>query len=121
MLASSGLLLKEASVPFRQPLQAIEVAAGGAGQPPCARADFIIIDPVSILYSLRGKENHRVNNYENRSSGSLGLPEEVAHVADTHSLEGQFVTRSLINTIVYHADHAFWEVLGGAGVLQPHR
>ncbi len=52
---------------------------------------------------------------------TVGLPEEVAHVAGTHSKEGQFITRSLINTIVYHADHAFWEVLGSAGVLQPQR
>lgn len=51
---------------------------------------------------------------------TVGLPEEVAHVAGAHSKEGQFVTRSLINTIVYHADHAFWDVLGSAGVLQAH-
>jgi putative nucleotidyltransferase with HDIG domain len=50
---------------------------------------------------------------------TVGLPEAVAHVAGTHSAEGQFVTRSLINTIVYHADHAFWDVLGSAGALQP--
>ena len=50
---------------------------------------------------------------------TVGLPEEVAHVAGTHSAEGQFVTRSLINRIVYHADHAFWDVLGGAGLLRP--
>jgi putative nucleotidyltransferase with HDIG domain len=50
---------------------------------------------------------------------TVGLPEEVAHVAGTHSAEGQFVTRSLINTIVYHADHAFWDILGSAGLLQP--
>jgi putative nucleotidyltransferase with HDIG domain len=50
---------------------------------------------------------------------TVGLPEAVAHVAGTHSAEGQFVTRSLINTIIYHADHAFWDVLGRAGVLQP--
>jgi len=49
---------------------------------------------------------------------TVGLPETIAHVAGTHSKEGQFVTRSLINTIVYHADHAFWDVLGSAGVLQ---
>jgi putative nucleotidyltransferase with HDIG domain len=52
---------------------------------------------------------------------TVGLPEEVAHVAGAHSAEGQFVTRSLINRIVYHADHAFWDVLGGAGLLRPQR
>ncbi len=50
---------------------------------------------------------------------TVGLPEEVAHVAGTHSAEGQFITRSLINTIVYHADHAFWDILRSAGLLQP--
>ena len=50
---------------------------------------------------------------------TVGLPEEVVHVAGAHSAEGQFVTRSLINRIVHHADHAFWDVLGGAGRLQP--
>jgi putative nucleotidyltransferase with HDIG domain len=50
---------------------------------------------------------------------TVGLPEEVAHVAGTHSAEGQFVTRSLVNTIIYHADHAFWDVLESAGILQP--
>lgn len=49
---------------------------------------------------------------------TVGLPEEVAHVSGTHSAEGQFITRSLINTIVYHADHAFWQVLASAGTLQ---
>ena len=52
---------------------------------------------------------------------TVGLPEEVAHVAGAHSAEGQFVTRSLINRIVHHADHAFWDVLGGAGLLRPQR
>lgn len=50
---------------------------------------------------------------------TVGLPEEVAHVSGTHSKEGEYITRSLINTIVYHADHAFWDVLGSAGILQP--
>lgn len=48
---------------------------------------------------------------------SVGLPEAVAHVAGAHSKEGTFITRSLINTIVYFADHAFWEVLASAGLL----
>jgi putative nucleotidyltransferase with HDIG domain len=49
---------------------------------------------------------------------SVGLPEEIAHVAGAHSAEGQFVTRSLINTIVHHADYAFWDMLRRAGQLQ---
>jgi putative nucleotidyltransferase with HDIG domain len=49
---------------------------------------------------------------------TVGLPEEVAHVAGAHSAEGQFVTRSLINTIVHHADYAFWDTLRRGGLLQ---
>ncbi len=50
---------------------------------------------------------------------SVGLPEAVAHVAGAHSPEGQFVTRSLICTIVHQADYAFWHTLQSAGLLQP--
>lgn len=52
---------------------------------------------------------------------TAGLPEEIAHVAGAHSKEGTFITRSLINTIVYFADHAFWEVLRSAGLLDTSR
>jgi putative nucleotidyltransferase with HDIG domain len=50
---------------------------------------------------------------------TVGLPEAVAHVAGAHSPEGQFVTRSLICTIVHQADYAFWNVLQSAGLMQP--
>lgn len=49
---------------------------------------------------------------------SVGLPEAVAHTAGTHSMEGQFVKRSLENTIVHYADHAAWFVLERAGMLE---
>lgn len=42
---------------------------------------------------------------------SVGLPEEIAHVCGCHSREGQFVERSLVNEIIYSADHAWWEIL----------
>ena len=48
---------------------------------------------------------------------SVGLPEEVAHCAGAHSAEGEFIKRSLENTIVHHADYAFWGVLGAGGLL----
>jgi putative nucleotidyltransferase with HDIG domain len=48
---------------------------------------------------------------------SVGLPEEVAHVAGGHSGEGELVVRSLENTIVHHADHAFWRILDAGGLL----
>jgi putative nucleotidyltransferase with HDIG domain len=48
---------------------------------------------------------------------TTGLPEAVAHAAGAHSGEGERVVRSLENTIVHFADHAFWEILTRAGAL----
>lgn len=50
---------------------------------------------------------------------TVGLPEEIAHVCAAHSKEGQFVERSLINTLVHRADYAFWDVVGRAGRTEP--
>jgi putative nucleotidyltransferase with HDIG domain len=50
---------------------------------------------------------------------TVGLPEAVAHTAGAHSREGSFIMRSLENTIVYFADHAFWAILERAGKLEP--
>lgn len=41
---------------------------------------------------------------------SMGLPEEVAHMAAAHSGEGELLTRSLENTILRWADVTFWRV-----------
>lgn len=48
---------------------------------------------------------------------SAGLPEAVCHSAGAHSGEGELVLRGLENTIVHHADHAFWRILASAGML----
>ena len=48
---------------------------------------------------------------------SVGLPEEVAHMAAAHSGEGELVVRSLENTIVHHADYTFWGTLEAGGLL----
>ena len=48
---------------------------------------------------------------------SVGLPEEVAHMAGAHSGEGELVVRSLENTVVHHADYAFWRTLEAGGLL----
>lgn len=48
---------------------------------------------------------------------SVGLPEEVAHMAGAHSGEGELVVRSLENTVVHHADYAFWRTLDAGGLL----
>jgi len=50
---------------------------------------------------------------------SVGLPEAVAHTAGAHSREGDFIMRSLENTVVNFADHAFWAILERAGKLEP--
>jgi putative nucleotidyltransferase with HDIG domain len=49
---------------------------------------------------------------------TVGLPEAVAHTAGAHSGEGELITRSLENTIVHHADHAYWRILERAGLLE---
>jgi putative nucleotidyltransferase with HDIG domain len=48
---------------------------------------------------------------------TVGLPEAVAHAAGAHSMEGEYVKRSLENTIVHFADHAYWYVLDRAKLL----
>ena len=48
---------------------------------------------------------------------TVGLPEAVAHIAGAHSAEGERVQRSLENTLVSAADHAFWATLTRAGAL----
>jgi putative nucleotidyltransferase with HDIG domain len=50
---------------------------------------------------------------------TVGLPEEVAHCAAAHSGEGELVVRSLENTIVHHADYAFWAICRAADLLIP--
>lgn len=50
---------------------------------------------------------------------TVGLPEAVAHCAAAHSGEGELLVRSLENTIVHHADYAFWGVCRAGGLLVP--
>ena len=49
----------------------------------------------------------------------VGLPEEVAHIALGHSLEGQHIGVSTECLIVRHADHVWWQVAAGLGLLKP--
>jgi 23S rRNA maturation-related 3'-5' exoribonuclease YhaM len=48
-----------------------------------------------------------------------GLPEALAHIALAHSFEGEHLVRSLECLIVQRADHLWWSVAGGCGLLQP--
>ena len=50
---------------------------------------------------------------------TVGLPEEIAHIALGHSLEGQHIGLSTECYIVRHADHTWWHVAGALGLLKP--
>jgi putative nucleotidyltransferase with HDIG domain len=50
---------------------------------------------------------------------TVGLPEEVAHIAMAHSGEGNLLLRSLECMIVHQADYTFWNVLLAGGQLKP--
>lgn len=50
---------------------------------------------------------------------TVGLPEEIAHIAMAHSGEGELLVRSLACMIVHQADYTFWNVLLAGGQLKP--
>jgi putative nucleotidyltransferase with HDIG domain len=50
---------------------------------------------------------------------TVGLPEEVAHIAMAHSGEGELLLRSLECMIVHQADYTFWNTLLAGGQLKP--
>jgi putative nucleotidyltransferase with HDIG domain len=50
---------------------------------------------------------------------SVGLPEEIAHIAMAHSGEGELLVRSLECMIVHQADYTFWNTLLAGGELKP--
>lgn len=50
---------------------------------------------------------------------AMGLPEEIVHIALAHSHEGELLWRSLECLIVQRADHLWWAVAGGSGLLTP--
>ena len=50
---------------------------------------------------------------------TVGLPEEIAHIAMAHSGEGELLVRSMECMIVHQADYTFWNVLLAGGLLKP--
>ena len=50
---------------------------------------------------------------------TVGLPEEIAHIAMAHSGEGELLLRSIECMIVHQADYTFWNVLLAGGELTP--
>lgn len=65
---------------------------------------------------ITGKPSIRHTVYGVHIALTAGLPEKIAHIAGAHSLEGEYVERSLAAEIVYYADHAFWGLLAKAGI-----
>ena len=49
---------------------------------------------------------------------TAGLPEQIAHIAGTHSAEGEHITRSLAGEIIAIADRTFWRVLASGKLLE---
>lgn len=50
---------------------------------------------------------------------TVGLPEEVAHIAVGHSFEGQYMGVSAECMIVRQADHGWWHLAGALGLVIP--
>lgn len=50
---------------------------------------------------------------------TVGLPEEIVHIAMAHSAEGELLKRSLECLIVHRADHLWWSIAGACGLLIP--
>ena len=50
---------------------------------------------------------------------TVGLPDEVAHIAVGHSFEGLYAGVSAECTIIRQADHGWWHVAGALGLITP--
>jgi putative nucleotidyltransferase with HDIG domain len=66
---------------------------------------------------ITGRPSIRHTVYGVHMALAAGLPEKIAHIAGAHSMEGEFVQRSLAAEIVYFADDAFWRILANAGIV----
>jgi len=66
-----------------------------------------------------GKPSIRHPAYGAHICLTVGLPEEIAHIATAHSGEGELLVRSLENTIVHYADYSFWNVLVAGDLIEP--
>lgn len=69
--------------------------------------------------SQAGQLSFRHPTYGTHVCITVGLPEEIVHIALAHSFEGDLLARSLECTIVQRADHLWWAVAGGSGLLVP--
>jgi putative nucleotidyltransferase with HDIG domain len=67
-----------------------------------------------------GNPSFRHSGYGLHICLTVGLPETVAHTAGYHSGggEGEWIQRSIENTIVYLADLAFWKIVERTGLTE---
>ena len=65
-----------------------------------------------------GKPSIRHPGYGAHICLTVGLPEEIAHIAMAHSGEGELLVRSLECMIVHQADYTFWNTLLAGGMLK---
>ena len=67
-----------------------------------------------------GNPSFRHSAYGAHICLTVGLPETIAHTVGYHSGggEGEWIQRSMENTIVYLADLAFWKMAERAGLLE---
>ena len=75
--------------------------------------------------SVTGCPSIRHSVYGVHIALAAGLPEKIAHIAGAHSMEGDYITRSLACEIVHRCDYTFWPVVDKAGLMDgpspPHR
>jgi putative nucleotidyltransferase with HDIG domain len=81
-------------------------------------------DPVNRDRWKRGQKRHGRPSIRHPAYGAhicltVGLPEDVAHIAMAHSGEGELLLRSLECMIVHQADYTFWHTLLAGGQLKP--
>jgi putative nucleotidyltransferase with HDIG domain len=65
-----------------------------------------------------GEPSYRHSTYGVHVLLSVGMPEEIAHIAIGHSLEGKFIGVSTECWIVHQADHSFWHVAASLGLCK---
>jgi putative nucleotidyltransferase with HDIG domain len=70
--------------------------------------------------AISGNPSFRHSAYGAHICLTVGLPETIAHTAGYHSGggEGEWIQRSMENTVVYLADLAFWKMAERAGLIE---
>lgn len=81
-------------------------------------------DPENLAYwrgdpSASGEPSLRHSVYGAHICLTAGLPEEIAHIALGHSMEGQHIGLSTECLIVRCADHTWWQIATATGLIEP--